>query len=127
MRSFCLSLFLICTGVLANPAVDLEKTMKNMAFQYKKAYDMQQSSELLPVLDQLIDLTHQALQAEFSPEKALHFKQGLQQVLTELHAAKRAAQQDDIAAAKARLRQVDTLRKQYHKQREVSIWDLLFG
>jgi len=127
MRIVCLSLMLICSSVLANATIDLEKTMKNMAFQYKKAYEIQQNAELVPVLDELILLTGQALQAGFAPENAAEFKKGLQQVLSELHAARNAAQQDDMVAVKTHLQQVDALRKKYHKQREVSLWELLFG
>ncbi|HEX5792716.1 MAG TPA: cytochrome b562 [Rheinheimera sp.] len=126
MRIIWLSLCL-CYASAVCAAVDLEKTMKNMAFQYKLAYDTENTTDLLPLLEQLIGLTELALQAEFTADKAAQFKQGLQQVQTELQAARSAAQQNDVSLAKSHLRQVDKLRKEYHQQRKVSIWQLLFG
>ncbi|KUM54738.1 cytochrome b562 [Rheinheimera sp. EpRS3] len=127
MRILCFSLCWLFYSVSAMASVDLEKTMKNMAFQYKQAYDAQSAGQLLPVLDELISLTQQSTQADFEPEKAEQFKQGLQQVLAELQLARQAATQDDVAQAKLHLQKVDTLRKEYHQQRKVSIWRLLFG
>ena len=126
MRNFCLSLCL-CVTFAVSAAVDLEQTMKNMGFQFKQAIEATDSATLLPVLDELIAQTEQAQQATFAADKAEQFREGLAKVLTELSAAKAAAQQDDIASAQQHLRQVDALRKQYHKQRKVSIWQLLFG
>ncbi len=101
--------------------------MKNMAFQFKQANEAEKSAELVAVLTELIALTNQALQAEFPPDKAEQFKQGLQQVLRELQAAKAAAQEENLSQVKSHLLQVDALRKDYHQQRKVSIWQLLFG
>lgn len=125
MRAFWLSvLFVFACSVTAD---DLERTMKDMAFQYKQAYETQTGSEMIPHLEQLITLTEQASQANFAEDKAETFKDGLQKVLTQLQAAKTAAGQDNIELAKNHLREVDTLRKDYHKQRKVSLWQLLFG
>ena len=127
MRILCFSLCWLFYSVSAVASVDLEQTMKNMGFQFKQAIEATDSATLLPVLDELIAQTEQAQQATFAADKAEQFREGLAKVLTELGAAKAAAQQDDIASAQQHLRQVDALRKQYHKQRKVSIWQLLFG
>ncbi len=116
-----------CYAAFASAAVDLEKTMKDMGFQFKQAIETQHSQQLLPYLEHLIALTEQAQQANFADDKAEQFRHGLAQVLTELEFAKVAAQRDDVATAQQHLRQVEALRKQYHKQRKVSIWQLLFG
>lgn len=126
MRTISLGLCLFLTFA-AGAAVDLEQTMKNMGFQFKQAIEIKDSNKLLPVLDELIVLTGQAKQAQFADDKAEQFRQGLAQVQTELQSAKAAAQRDDMAAAQQHLRQVEALRKEYHKQRKVSIWQLLFG
>ena len=119
MRAVWLSLCLFC-ACSVTAAVDLEKTMKEMAFEYKQAYDTTDGSNL-------IALTEQAIQGNFAEDKAESFKHGLQQVLTQLQQAKTEAQHNNIEAAKSHLREVDTLRKDYHKQRKVSFWQLLFG
>ncbi|NRQ42771.1 hypothetical protein HRH59_09435 [Rheinheimera sp. YQF-2] len=126
MRTISLGLCLFLTFT-AGAAVDLEQTMKNMGFQFKQAIEITDSNKLLPVLDELIMLTGQAKQAQFADDKAEQFRQGLAQVQTELQSAKAAAQRDDMAAAQQHLRRVEALRKEYHKQRKVSIWQLLFG
>ncbi|PKM20808.1 MAG: hypothetical protein CVV11_04795 [Gammaproteobacteria bacterium HGW-Gammaproteobacteria-15] len=127
MRILCFSLCWLLYSVSAVASVDLEKTMKNMAFQYKQAYDAQSAEQLLPRLDELISLTQQSVLADFEPDKAEQFKHGLQQVLAELQLARQAATEDDVAQAKLHLQKVDALRKEYHQQRKVSIWCLLFG
>lgn len=126
MRTICLGLCLFFTFAVG-AAVDLEQTMKNMGFKFKQAIEITDSNTLLPVLDELIVLTEQAKQAQFADDKAEAFRQGLVQVKTELESARSAAQRNDMAAAQQHLRQVEVLRKQYHKQRKVSIWQLLFG
>lgn len=108
-------------------AVDLEKTMKNMGFQFKKAIETAEAAPLLPLLDELVALTEQAQQATFATDKAETFQRGLAQVMTQLESARMAALRNDVALAHQHLREVDALRTQYHKQRKVSIWQLLFG
>lgn len=118
--------FLLCCGQVA-AKVDVEKTMKDMAFQYKQAYEASDSTAMLPALQELGRLTEIALEGDFQPEQAADFKQGLQQVHTAVQRAADAARQQNTEEAKAQLRQVDKLRKQYHDKRKVSIWQLLFG
>ncbi len=127
MRVIWLSLWCLCCTLPVAAAVELEKTMKEMAFQYKQAAEIQNTAQLIPVLDELILLTGQALQAKFAEDKAEQFRQGLQRVLSELQLARVAAQHNDLPAVQSHLRQVEALRKQYHKLRKVSFWQLLFG
>jgi soluble cytochrome b562 len=112
---------------LTAAAVDLEKTMKDMAFQYKQAYEATSIVQITPHITSLKTLTSIALTANFPEDKAVQFKQGLEKVLQELTAAEQAVQAQDLTTAKQHLKTVDALRKQYHKQRKVSIWQLLFG
>lgn len=127
MRFFFFSLCWLFYSVSAVASVDLENTMKNMAFQYKQAYDAPNANQLIPVLDELISLTQHSANAIFDADKAEQFKHGLQQVLAELELARQAATQDDVAQAKLHLQKVDALRKEYHQHRKVSVWRLLFG
>ncbi|MGI5309310.1 cytochrome b562 [Rheinheimera sp. WS51] len=112
---------------LAAATVDLEKTMKEMAFQYKKAHEATTIVQLTPHIENLKLLTQTSLTAEFPEDKADKFKQGLELVLQELTAAEHALDAQNLSAAKQHLKAVDKLRKQYHKHRKVSIWQLLFG
>lgn len=125
MRVILLCVLLCCGQAVAK--VDVEKNMKEMAFQYKQAYDANDPTTMLPALLELGRLTEIALGADYQPEQAADFKQGLQQVHTAVQLATEAARQQNIEEAKTQLRQVDKLRKQYHDKRKVSIWQLLFG
>lgn len=127
MRSVAVAVLFMFLSFSASASVDLEQTMKNMAFQYKAASKVQTSAELSPVLDELILLTQLSLTAPYPADKEVQFKQGLNKVLAELNAAKQAAAAEDLALAKQHLQNVDALRKEYHKLRKVSFWDLLFG
>ena len=124
-------LFVLCLmlsySVAAAAKVDLEKTMKEMAFQYKQAHEATSLVQISPHIENLKTLTTTALTADFPEDKALQFKQGLNKVLQELTAAEQAVSVEDLASVKQHLQAVDALRKQYHKQRKVSIWKLLFG
>lgn len=128
MKYFFLALCLtFACSIAAESKVDLEKTMKQMAFQYKQAIEATNLSQIAPHIESLKLLTSTALTADFTEDKAIQFKQGLEKVLQELTAAEQAVLAQDLTAAKQHLKEVDALRKQYHKQRKVSIWRLLFG
>ena len=127
MRYFVLCLMLLSYPAFAAEKVDLEKTMKQMALEFKQANEATTPEQLSSHISSLKHLTQSALQAEFAPEKAEQFKQGLQQVLAELTATETAIAEQDQAAVLLHLKKVDELRKKYHQQREVSIWKLLFG
>ncbi|MEO3678495.1 cytochrome b562 [Rheinheimera fenheensis] len=121
-------LLLVCCWLLPlHAAVDVEKTMKNMGFEFKQAIESTDSATLVTHLNELIRLTQQAQQASFPADKADQFQQGLTEVLAELEKAQHAASEGDLQQAQQHLRQVDTLRKHYHKLRKVSFWQLLFG
>lgn len=121
-------LLLVCCWLLPlQAAVDVEKTMKNMGFEFKQAIESSDSAKLAEHLNELIRLTQQAQQASFPADKAEQFQQGLTEVLAELEKAQHAANEGDLPQAQQHLRQVDTLRKHYHKLRKVSFWQLLFG
>ncbi|WP_040551868.1 cytochrome b562 [Rheinheimera nanhaiensis] len=121
-------LLLVCCWLLPlQAAVDVEKTMKNMGFEFKQAIESSDRAQLVTHLNKLIRLTQQAQQASFPADKAGQFQQGLTEVLAELENAQQAAAEGNLQQAQQHLRQVDTLRKHYHKLRKVSFWQLLFG
>lgn len=121
-------LVLVCCWFMPlQAAVDVEKTMKNMGFEFKQAIESTDSVTLVTHLNELIRLTQQAQQGAFPADKAEQFQQGLTEVLTELENAQRAAVEGDLQQAQQHLRQIDSLRKHYHKLRKVSFWQLLFG
>ena len=127
MKTLVTIICLVLSLNLEAATIDLEKTMKEMAFQYKQAHEATSIVQISPHIEHLKALTTTALTADFPEDKSVQFKQGLNKVLQELTAAEQAVSVEDLATVKQHLQAVDALRKQYHKQRKVSIWKLLFG
>lgn len=106
---------------------DVEATMKAMALHYKKAHaaaDIEQMQNEINALQQEI-ATVQSYQ--FPPEKQQLFQKGLTEVQQQLLLVQQQLLAGDMVQAKELLIQVDLLKKQYHKQRSPSFWQLLFG
>ena len=121
---------LFCFGVTtatANQSVNLESTMKTMGFAFKQATEASSTADALPFLEKLHRLTEQAKQAPLPADKADVFTEGLDKVLAELLLAKQAVANDDMPKLQQHLKQVDALKKQYHKERRFSLWQLNFG
>lgn len=112
---------------MANQPVNLESTMKTMGFAFKQASDATSPQDAMPFLVKLHRLTEQAKDAPLPADKAGVFNEGLDKVLAELVLAKQAVQNDDMPKLQQHLKQVDALRKQYHKERRFSLWQLIFG
>lgn len=111
----------------AQQPVNLESTMKTMGFAFKQASDATTPEDALPFLVKLHSLTEQAKTAPLPADKAGVFNEGLDKVLAELVLAKQAVANNDMPKLQQHLKQVDALRKQYHKERRFSLWKLIFG
>ncbi|WP_423186915.1 cytochrome b562 [Alishewanella sp. d11] len=120
---FCVGL----TSAMASQPVKLETTMKTMGFAFRQATEASTTAEALPFLEKLHGLTQQAKMAPMPSDKAAVFNEGLDKVLAELVLAKQAVANDDMAKLQQHLKQVDALKKQYHKKRRFSFWQLIFG
>jgi soluble cytochrome b562 len=106
---------------------DVEATMKAMALHYKKALgaaDIEQMQKEINALQYEV-ATVQSYQ--FPPEKQQLFQKGLTEVQQQLLLVQQQLRDGKMAQAKEQLTQVDLLKKQYHKQRSPSFWQLLFG
>lgn len=115
------------SGAMAQQPINLESTMKTMGFAFKQASDATSPQDAMPFLVKLHRLTEQAKDAPLPADKAEVFNEGLDKVLAELVLAKQAVQNDDMPKLQQHLKQVDALRKQYHKERRFSLWKLIFG
>ncbi|MHA6963981.1 cytochrome b562 [Zobellella denitrificans] len=127
LRFLTLLLFLALPTAQAGQSVNLETTMKNMGLAYKQAHRAEDSDSLLRHLDELAELTDAARQASFPEDKAELFRQGLDEVRAAIDEAQAAVRADDQALARQHLARIDDLRKQYHRERRVSWWRILFG
>ena len=114
------------TGTVAT-TTDVEATMKAMALHYKKA---QAAADIEQMQKEINALQHEVATVQsyqFAPEKQQLFQKGLTEVQQQLLLVQQQLLAGNMAQAKELLTQVDLLKKQYHKQRSPSFWQLLFG
>ena len=108
--------------------IDLKVTMKNMRLEFTKAMETDSSNEFNDHIANIDRLLSKAQAYKFSPEHAKVSQEGLDKVakiITEMHGNDITSA--TLPAAKEKLKQVDKLRKQYHKKSKPSIWQLIFG
>lgn len=108
-------------------STDVEATMKEMAFAYKKAMAATEVTEAQQQITQLQRLVQSVQLVTFSPEKQPKFQQGLSEVQAQLDLVQVSLSENNLPQAKQQLLHVDMLKKQYHKVRSPSFWQLLFG
>lgn len=129
VKTSVIAALLCCSAnfALASQPVNLENTMKTMGFAFKQATEASTPADALPFLEKLYRLTEQAKLAPLPTDKAAVYTEGLDKVLAELQLAKQAVASDDMSELQRHLKQVDALKKQYHKERRFSFWQLIFG
>jgi soluble cytochrome b562 len=125
-------IFVVITGLLfcgfafAND-VDMEKTMKQMALNFKQAKEAQSVEQMTLALASFETQLQQAQQGKFQADKAELYQQGLKELAVEVDQAQLLLKQQNLEGAKQQLLKMDELRKQYHKHRKPSFWQLIFG
>ncbi len=106
---------------------DLEASMKELSHQLKQAMQATDSSKAASHVSNM-QQELAAIQAyKFSSDKQAVFQEGLTKVATQLTTAQALLADNKLADAKQALQQVDLLKKEYHKKRSPSIWELFFG
>ena len=103
---------------------DVEAAMKQMGFVYKKAMQATDLTSFRQYATEFAAVVSSVQQYQFAADKQQVFMQGLAKVQQQTQQALAAA---DLASAQQQFAQIDQLRKQYHKERSVSFWQLLFG
>ncbi len=124
--SVLLSSLLVCSSAFASE-IDMEKTMKQMGLSFKQAKEAQSVQQMTVALASFEGQLQQAQQANFQPEKAELFQQGLKELAVELDQAQLLLEKNDLAGAQQHLIKMDELRIKYHKHRKPSFWQLIFG
>jgi len=106
---------------------DVEATMKEMGLNFKQAMQATEIQVMQQKVQTLADLVASVQAYQFTPEKQPVFQQGLAKVAAQLVLVQGALAQQNLEQAKQLLREVDSLKKQYHKERSPSFWQLFFG
>lgn len=108
-------------------STDVKKTMKSMSLTYKQAMLATEPSVMLNTVTKLQQLVASVQLVQFDPKRQSILQQGLTEVQLQLDLVHASLIASDIATAKKQLQKVAALKKQYHKKRSPSIWQLLFG
>lgn len=106
---------------------DLEASMKELSHQMKQAM---QATDVAAMTTHVTAMQQElaAIQAyKFSSDKQAVFQEGLTKVAQQLTSVQALLADQKIDEAKTTLQQVDMLKKEYHKKRSPSIWELFFG
>lgn len=109
------------------PTTDVEATMKQMGFNFKQAMQATDVATMQAKVQTLLELTASVQAYQFTPEKQQVFQQGLDKVAAQLTLVQEALAEQNLDKAKQLLSEVDALKKQYHKERTPSFWQLIFG
>lgn len=117
---------LFCGFAFAND-VDMEKTMKQMALNFKQAKEAQSVEQMTLALASFETQLQHAQQGKFQADKAELYQQGLKELAVEVDQAQLLLDQQNLEGAKQHLVKIDELRKKYHKHRKPSFWQLIFG
>ncbi|RVT46205.1 cytochrome b562 family protein [Rheinheimera sediminis] len=124
--SVVITAVLFCGFAFAND-VDMEKTMKQMALNFKQAKEAQSVEQMRLALASFETQLQQAQQGKFQADKAELYQQGLKELAIEVDQAQLLLEQQNLDGAKQHLVKIDELRKKYHKHRKPSFWQLIFG
>ncbi|MCO7190534.1 MULTISPECIES: cytochrome b562 [unclassified Pseudoalteromonas] len=121
------SLFFVQSAI-SSQGQDLNQTMKNMGHAYKQAMEATEAQEINRHLNTMLSLLKQSKLHNFKTDVKAESLQGLEKVVGVINEAQSLLAQQQIQQAKQLLKEVDALRKDYHKLHEPpGFWELLFG
>ncbi len=106
---------------------DLKAAMKEMKRSFKQAAQAQTIEEMQAPIQQLSDLVEQAKLGDYAPEKQDIYLEGFNKLTVALDKVESELEAGELEAAKSSLREVDSLREEYHDKRNPSIWQSIFG
>ena len=121
----CFMMFSVHYAV-ADP-VNLKQNMKQMKIEFKKAAEAPNISTMKVAISHLKTLVDQLKHGHYPPEKTAVYLEGFNKLTVTLNKIDGELDLLDLKQAKITLRDVDKLRKEYHKKRNDSIWSRLFG
>jgi soluble cytochrome b562 len=109
-------------------SIELKVTMKQMRLAYTQAMKTTSVDEFAAHIDEMSKRLAVAQSYNFSPDRAEMSNQGLDKVESILNSIQQTdITEENLAIAKNKLEDVDSLRKEYHKKSKPSIWSLIFG
>lgn len=108
-------------------STDVKATMKRMSFTYKEAMEATDIGVMQNTISELKNLISTVQLVEFAEERQQILQQGLTELQTQLDLVNKTLVAGNITMAKQQLENIMALKKQYHKERSPSLWQLIFG
>ncbi len=105
---------------------DLKAAMKEMKVSFKQAAEAQTVEEMQVPVAKLDTLVEQAKLGSYPPEKQDVYLEGFNKLAETLDKIESELEAGELEAARTSLREVDSLRKEYHGKRNPSIWQRIF-
>ncbi len=107
--------------------VDLKQNMKQMKMDFKQAADASDVETMKSAIESLQAIVEQSKRGNYPPEKFDTFLEGFNKLSVTLDKIEADLDAGKLQEAKNQLREIDTLREEYHDKRNPSIWSKLFG
>ncbi|MDF4689381.1 cytochrome b562 [Vibrio parahaemolyticus] len=108
-------------------AVDLKQNMKQMKMEFKQAAEASDVETMKSAIDSLQAIVEQSKRGNYPPEKFDTYLEGFNKLSVTLDKIESDLDAGNLTEAKAQLREIDSLREEYHDKRNPSIWSKLFG
>ena len=108
-------------------AVDLKQNMKQMKMEFKQAAEASDVDTMKSAIDSLQAIVEQSKRGNYPPEKFDIYLEGFNKLTVTLDKIEADLDAGKLEEAKDQLREIDSLREEYHDKRNPSIWSKLFG
>ena len=129
-RSILLS-GLLAASLVAAPAFakssELKKNMQEMKLAFKQAAEAQSVEEMQKPIAELDALILGAKQGVYPTEKEALYMEGFKKLSLSIDNIEAQLEQGNLEQAQQELREIDSLRIEYHDRRNPSIWSKIFG
>lgn len=127
MRKLIPALALFVSAHAFAADVDLKANMKQMKIEFKHAAEATEVESMKTAIVNLSDLVEESKRGEYAPEKFDIYLEGFNKLSVALDSVEAKLDAGDLSGAKAELKNVDSLREEYHDKKNPSIWSKLFG
>lgn len=117
---------LMSTSVLAN-SVDLKQNMKEMKLAFKQAAEAESIEQMQQPIADLDALIANSKLGDYPTEKEALYLEGFKKLATAVDSIEVQLEQGNLEQAQQELREIDSLRIEYHDKRNPSIWSKIFG
>ncbi|WP_394252219.1 cytochrome b562 [Vibrio profundi] len=126
LLSGLLAASLVAAPVFAKSS-ELKKNMQEMKLAFKQAAEAQSVEEMQKPIAELDALILGAKQGVYPTEKEALYMEGFKKLSLSIDNIEAQLEQGNLEQAQQELREIDSLRIEYHDRRNPSIWSKIFG